>query len=501
MDFTVVAFAAEIWLTSGVVCSSSCAQEFTSGCVPHHGGGCVGYNRCREELNGNAGPLFTRGSCTSACDDTVEMRNVCSNGSPNSPHQPHPSSEPAEKPSTPSPCSSQNQGRCKCATLQGFTTYTWWIGAVPAQQQRCFTTYVPFNVSRPMPVILHNQCYARDALNGISMTAGSKLVQAATRFGFAAFGLSSPDGNWEFGNNGIVNDAVPTPCAASDSKDIQYLQGVLDFIGSASSIFAHNAVFTEGFSQNSMFAAYAGVCFRDKIAGIWQGGSGLALKGKAPFPPGMQAQCSATSFAQHKAACTSVDPCAECKYWPIYPTPSSPPMRDCIMSYTDDFLHGSSKPMYEAMTENGHDARLFAFAPASGVRGGHSSMANVYSWVVGCLGIISNCSTECEAIFKDCMSGTIQGTAAAVGAFNSCLDTAFATGACDQKPCAPTLEMLKTSETPESFLLGRGVFGAGGATLPQGGGATSLASGGIARHGHVLLTMLATTTLHCLQRL
>ena len=39
-------------------------------------------------------------------------------------------------------------------------------------------------------------------------------------------------------------------------------------------------VYTEGFSQNSMWAALAGFCFDTQVKGVWQGGSGLALVGQ-----------------------------------------------------------------------------------------------------------------------------------------------------------------------------------------------------------------------------
>ena len=101
-----------------------------------------------------------------------------------------------------------------------------------------------------------------------------------------------------------------------------------------------------------MFAAYTAVCFADKVAGIWQGGSGLAKTGYTPVVPGGQAQCSLTDFnaaGQSIQQCCASSFCTACKYWPVYPKtcPQGDPNRklvDCIAAYTDDGIAcGSDK--------------------------------------------------------------------------------------------------------------------------------------------------------------
>ena len=62
------------------------------------------------------------------------------------------------------------------------------------------------------------------------MSSRSGGNQAASRYGFARFGLSTPDGKWSFGNNGVVNDEYPMPCSDEDSKDIPYLREIFRFI-------------------------------------------------------------------------------------------------------------------------------------------------------------------------------------------------------------------------------------------------------------------------------
>ena len=80
--------------------------------------------------------------------------------------------------------------------------------------------------------------------------------------GAGGFGL-------EFPNNGIINPDNPTPCSPEDSRDYKYIEGTLDFVDSLSSLDS-SKVYFEGFSQNSMYAAYTSVCFADRVAGLWQ---------------------------------------------------------------------------------------------------------------------------------------------------------------------------------------------------------------------------------------
>merc|ERR1712151_872466 len=114
------------------------------------------------------------------------------------------------------------------------------------------------------------------------------------------------------------NDENPTPCSSSDSREVVYLEGVFQFISENPALDSAK-VFTEGFSQNSMFAIYTAVCFSDKVAGAWQGGSGLSKTAHNPVAPGFQGQCSFSSYATHGDTCCDDEFCTDCKYWPLYP--------------------------------------------------------------------------------------------------------------------------------------------------------------------------------------
>ena len=120
----------------------------------------------------------------------------------------------------------------------------------------------------------------------------------SSRYGFARVLVSTPDHNWEFGNDQIVNDNSPMPCADEDSKDIGYIRKIMEWISSQPDTFDSSSVYSGGFSQNSMFSAYIGTCFADQFKGIWQAGSGLILKGKKPYVPNCGGQLAASQMAR-----------------------------------------------------------------------------------------------------------------------------------------------------------------------------------------------------------
>ena len=191
-----------------------------------------------------------------------------------------------------------------------------------------------------------------------------------------------------FGNDGVVNDADPLPCDAG-GKDHAYARVALEWIRADAATFDPAAVYAEGFSQNSMYAASFAFCFEREVVGVYQGGSGLALAGKAPTPPGKQVECTESSFRKHANQCVTNEPCGEkCQYWPIYPCFSeTAPVIDCVVSYDDDFLYGSASHMNEALIREGHDSRLLVFTPdaAAGRDGGHKNPENYEHWLDGWL--------------------------------------------------------------------------------------------------------------------
>jgi len=283
---------------------------------------------------------------------------------------------------------------------------------------------------------------------------------AATRFGYVRIGLSSPTGSWHgMGNNGIVNDDIPMPCDDKDNVDIPYLKKVFEFIEANPNHFDASRVWAEGFSQNSVFSAYMAFCFSDKVLGITQGGSGLALTGQKPYFPGCEGQVAHSDIEEchgNCELCIQTHPCEECKYWPIYPCYSEKkPMISCIHEYTNDPVsvdpanpdeHSSSLYMYEKMMAEGHDPRMFRFSPGDSIKGGHSPPQNYEYWRVGCLGITPSCSKQCETSFLECMNAEFEDGPIA---FRKCIaDFRFPNLAGCTLDCAPTFDMLKTSEEP-----------------------------------------------------
>ena len=260
--------------------------------------------------------------------------------------------------------------------------------------------------------------------------------------------------------SGIVNDGKPMPCSNEDSKDIPYLKAVFNFIEARPDQFDTSRIYAEGFSQNSMFSAYIGFCFNDKVVGIWQGGSGMALTGLEPNLPGMQGQCTASSFDEHGRDCSTEDPCTECQYWPIYPCyQEQRPMIDCVAEYVNDGVSVSKTDssassaiyMYEKLLAEGHDARLMRFSPSDDgtIEGNHQNPKNYVYWQVGCWGITSPCSQSCEDAFTGCVELKGVSTAAErVDSFSDCIEDMPAECADD---CSPTLNMLRQSEDPTTL--------------------------------------------------
>ena len=300
--------------------------------------------------------------------------------------------------------------------------------------------------------------------------------QAAARYGYARIGVSTPDGGWQFGNDGIVNDEKPMPCSENDSKDAVYVNKVFEFINSNPSVFNSEKIYAEGFSQNSMFSAYIGFCHSEQVTGIWQGGSGMALSSQADINlPGKQSKCTASLYSEHKSGCVDqANPCPGCKYWPIYPCyQAKKPMVNCIADYNNDYIAnarpGSSdstaENMYEAMVDEGHDARLLRFQPSEPsqtIPGGHKDPRNTVYWQVGCWGMTEKCSSECELSFIDCVGEQGPSTGAEkAAAFETCIsEDIFSTLSGCEKSCSPTYDMLIRSEEPYKKELSKGIFGA-----------------------------------------
>ena len=76
------------------------------------------------------------------------------------------------------------------------------------EQQRCFTVFFPpERKGEILPVAILSHCYSQDRLSGTQSDSPKKPAnQAATRYGYAKIGISTPNKNWEFGNDNVVND-------------------------------------------------------------------------------------------------------------------------------------------------------------------------------------------------------------------------------------------------------------------------------------------------------
>ncbi|MAI78289.1 MAG: hypothetical protein CL917_05065 [Deltaproteobacteria bacterium] len=341
--------------------------------------------------------------------------------------------------SSPTICSTANRGNCECNNEEGFTTWTWQV----AGQQRCATTYVPPSVEGALPVLISNDTYSRNRLG--ECRTGSEMVSAADRFGFAGLCTTSADGNWTFGNDGVVNASQPTPCSTEDSKDIIYMNGVFDIIdrlGESGEV-KSDKIYSWGFSQNAMFTAYTAFCYPDRITAFWQGGSGLYVEGETNALPLMEGACRHSDFVEYGQQCAIESPCLECEYFPVYPVPTTPPMAGCIMAYEDDSLVETTAPMANLMTTEGHDATLLHFPD---IGRGHTEPLMSWDWIVGCMGVVESCSPACSAAVTTCvedMAGSTPQTRE--DDYFACTNAEPADCAAG---CAPTLDMLRLVERP-----------------------------------------------------
>lgn len=380
-------------------------------------------------------------------------------------------------------CTNSPSGEPKEPTLCandgiGGHVYTYWPMKGEFQNVQRFFSVINFPQSKPQnppAVVISVKGYGGD---GVLRSSGNSFL-AAQRYNFVYIQIASPcvDGaggfGLQFGNDGVANDTIPTPCGDDDSRDMTYLRKMLDWVEQMGREGYINSekVFVRGFSQNSMYAVYLTVCFADKVTGVWQGGSGLAKTGFAPIVPGMQAQCKqdenflATGDIN---TCCANNFCEDCKYWPLYPKTcaESEPERkviDCIHAYTNDAIAcGTDKYMYDAMVREGNDARMLSFEGSApnvkpldpGYLGGHKNPSNDWAWVAGCLGITNACSITCENNFIDCV-----GSQSDISKFEECYSsTAFTALEGCESGCSLTLQMLEKSETP-TVTLSEGRFG------------------------------------------
>ncbi|GMI26637.1 hypothetical protein TeGR_g5416, partial [Tetraparma gracilis] len=296
--------------------------------------------------------------------------------------------------------------------------------------------YSPAGATDSSPSVLFASVYDCDA--GWPNPSADEL-RAADAYGFHAYALSNPDGYGTFGNNGISNDDIPLPCSDADSKEIPYARTIIDTIPSTS------AIYTSGFSQNAMMAYYYHACF-DRVSGTNQGGSGLALHGVDPTPPGGQVECTFSSAEQHGVpACKVEEPCDECMYWPAKPVG---PLKTCLQTYTNDFLFGTDLNMFQTASVPGNDVRRLVFSPSAGVAGGHGWSQDNYDWMVSCLDIVPDCSDTCEADIASCLAS------ADPGGVRQCLEDTASCADADGLLCALSKESLSSAEAAEISVYG-----------------------------------------------
>jgi len=298
-----------------------------------------------------------------------------------------------------------------------------------------------------MPVTLGMNCYGKD----------KKAAEEFGRFPVANFVLSTPfedhggKGGWRTGNDGVVNDGMPQACSDDDTPEMPYLKAIFQIIEDDPETFDASKIYTYGFSQNSIFSAYVGFCFSDKVAGIVQTGSGLVVASEGGRPaPNSGGLCKYSEYNEYGTDCRKSHACTDCEYWPIFPCYEPRPVVHCGFIYEDDFMGHTMQAMYDRAVAEGYDARLFEVAGGS-----HKEFKNKEEWYAGCLGITEACTSACAADVKSCIKASRRdGDEAYFDCTSGDLPSSCSAG------CSPTQEMLVLSESPKSVQLSTGAFGA-----------------------------------------
>lgn len=423
------------------------------------------YSKCRTQLDAETQKMKASG-CVKNCTDTEEMKTAKTSSEASSGTKTGACTQTINgKPTTPTLCSADNAN----PAVYSFYPMT----GANKDVERIFSVYYPqgnFKTSKTArPVVLKLNGYGYKD-NTQTINPNGQEAKAADTYGFALIDVSSPlkdlgGYSLEFPNNGIANDANPTPCKESDSRDFPYLAGIMEFIATQTAptdetkTLDKDKVFTMGFSQEAMFAVYIAICFSDRVAGVWQGGSGLAKTGWNPVVDGYQAQCTFSSHQKDKGNCCAQDFCKDCRYWPVYPKTCGKKLVHCLTMYTNDSLCGSDHNMYEAATSEGHDARLFSFSKnaTQNVQGGHKAPENEWAWKAGCLGLSTTCTSACETSFNTCITDST--ATKDPEKFEKCEVKLHKGELNDCKAgCSPSLAMLQKSESPV-VSLSKGKFG------------------------------------------
>ncbi|MEE2788285.1 MAG: hypothetical protein VX589_13160, partial [Myxococcota bacterium] len=234
-------------------------------------------------------------------------------------------------------------------------------------------------------------------------------TEMAQLYGFHYLDLTSPDGGWAFPLNNEVNDGnYHRQCDDTATKDVGYLKGAFKVVDQmiADGLVDPDRVFVSGFSQNSVFAIFVGTCFPDRIAGVWQGASGIYSRDDgARALPKCEGACTASAFIEHGAECREIEPCNDCQYFPVFPEQTGAPIKACIAMYDNDgAAHSTAVPAYRLLKSQGHNPTLMIFGSDPSIRlGGHDGPLNPMAWEASCLGLHESCSQSCADSVIACM--------------------------------------------------------------------------------------------------
>jgi len=197
------------------------------------------------------------------------------------------------------------------------------------ENERCISVIVPEGAKKPMPVLFWFHGGGGNAQRcggGFGIPFNLSLSK-----GFAIVcGEAIQDGNgWRIPE--VVTDETGTPCKASDSLEITYMNNAIAELAKDGNTFDTSRIFTSGCSMGSAFSEYIASCIKEDqpnvISAFATHSTGLKVKGDGnKFP-------AATLDRKY-----TWGECPKCQYFPFKPKAFNDTLglKACVFDNTGD---------------------------------------------------------------------------------------------------------------------------------------------------------------------
>mmetsp|Transcript_42686 Transcript_42686/g.123488 ORF Transcript_42686/g.123488 Transcript_42686/m.123488 type:complete len:375 (+) Transcript_42686:3-1127(+) len=205
------------------------------------------------------------------------------------------------------------------------------------KNSRCIAVVAPESAKQPMPVLF----WFHGSGGNAAHCGPRELVDLAAAKGFALVCGEAIQGDhgglWQIPE--IITDTTGTPCSASDSPDINYMNNAIAQLAKQGGKFDTSRIFTSGCSMGSAFSIYISSCLKaskpDSISAFATHSTGWKVKGDGNrFPP--DSYTPGYTWGE----------CPKCKYFPLKPKAFKDKLglKACIFDNTGDPT--SSSPFF-----------------------------------------------------------------------------------------------------------------------------------------------------------